>query len=147
MFCGGCQTEGQKKKNGATPETGMLLFCTRRKKKRLERRLDKLSVTVWVDLFSSPLITPDWTKLIRIRVMPFGCIYNKSDKVIKTWQVLHSGVCVCVRSRDLTNTTGQCLQLHPASSSSSHSPRGKTPRVAPSAASLPIFGRVGVVSK
>lgn len=53
-----------------------------KKRKKVERRLVKLSVTVWVNLFSLPLITPDWTKLIRIRVMPFNCLY-KSNKVIK----------------------------------------------------------------
>lgn len=111
------------KKNGDTLRR-QEYFCVTHleKEKRLERRLDKLSVTVWVDLFSSSLITPDWTKLIRIRVMPFGCIDNKSDKVIKTWQVLRSGVVVCVvcvpvracaraRAWDLTNTTGRRLQL------------------------------------
>lgn len=55
----------------------------KKEKKRLERRLGNLSVTVWVNLFSLPVITPGWTKLIRIRVMPFGCVYNKSNKVIK----------------------------------------------------------------
>lgn len=100
----------KKKKNGATVERGMFPFHISSKKKkgkkRLERRLDKLSVTVWVNLFSLLLITPDWTKLNRIRVMPFGCVYNKSNRVIKNLaSVAKQRVCLLV-------CTVQCVHTH-----------------------------------